>query len=83
MTPTTVPNTMKSSGRSRTNEMLVSAGRDVLVVRELQREQRERRRDHDLPGDLRPAAEAEALLLAGLQEVVDEADEPSPTIMPG
>jgi hypothetical protein len=26
MTPTTVPNTMKSSGRSRTNEMLVSAG---------------------------------------------------------
>ena len=60
------------------NEIFVDAGVDALLVRELQREQRERRGDDDLADDLGPAAEAEALLLAGLQEVVDEADEPEP-----
>ena len=43
-------------------------------IGELEREHREGRGDHDLAGDLRPAAEAEAALVAGLQEVVDEAD---------
>ena len=42
------------------------------------REQREHGSHDDLAGDLRPAGEAQAALLAGLGEVVDEPDESHP-----
>ena len=54
--------------------------RNVLVG-ELQREDREdRRATSGLAGELLAAAQAQAALLADLDEVVEEADRPSPVI---
>ena len=48
------------------------------AVRELQREDREDHRDEGLPGELLTGAQPEAALLADLDEVVEEADQPQP-----
>ena len=49
-----------------------------LLVGELQREDREDDADERLPDELLPERRPEAALLADLDEVVEEADEPQP-----
>ena len=69
-----------SHGMSRTPEMLVGRRGEPVLVREHRGIASTAKivADDHLTGDLRPAAEPEAALLAGLEEVVEEADQAEP-----